>query len=66
MYAAFNLALYHEMQSEFDLAMEYLKVASQLAADDSSEEDLIRFYLSQLEEQAKQNRRLQIQMKRFE
>ena len=66
MYAAFNLSLYHEMQSEFDLAKEYLEVASQLAEDSSPEKSLIMFYLFQLEEQFKQNQKLQIQMRRFE
>lgn len=66
MYAAFNLALYHEMQSEFDIAKDYLEVASRLAADGSPEKSLIMFYLFQLEEHSKRNQKLQIQMKRFE
>lgn len=66
MYAAFNLALYHEMQSEFDLAKEYLETASGLAMDGSEEKSFILFYLYQLEERMKENQRLQIQMKRFE
>ena len=66
MYAAYNLALYHEMQSEFDLAKEYLEAASGLAMDGSEEKSFIQFYLYQLEERMKENQRLQIQMKRFE
>lgn len=66
MYAAFNLALFHEMRHEFGRAKEYLEVASRLAENDSSEQSLILFYLSELEGQSQKNERLQIQMKRFE
>ena len=65
MYAAFNLALYYELKDDFVKAKEYLDEASRLAGEGSSSEALIRIYQLQLDEQAKKNLRLQMQMKRF-
>lgn len=66
MRAAYNLALYCEIQDDFERAKEYLDVALSLSAKDSKEYEFIRFYKIQLEEQAKQNQQLKVQMKRFE
>ena len=66
MHAAFNLALYHEMKDEYEPAREYLEKAFELSAEGSSERSFIQYYHMQLEAQQKQNKMLQIQMKRFE
>lgn len=66
MYAAYNLALYYEMQDELEKAREYLDVALSLAKEESWEKQMIVFYQVQLEEEAQKNRHLKIQMKRFE
>lgn len=66
MRAAFNLALSCEMQDDFDQALEYLEEATSWVGEESPEAVLIQFYRQQLEEQLKNNQRLQIQMKRFE
>ena len=66
MYAAFNLALFHELKDDFVKAKEYLDEASRLAGEGSSSEALIRIYQLQLDEQAKKNLRLQMQMGRFQ
>ena len=66
MRAAFNLALYHELNNDFGKAKEYLSEAASLAKEDSWEAKLILFYSYQLEEQSNRNRLLELQMKRFE
>lgn len=66
MRAAFNLALYYELKSDFGKAKEYLAEAASLAKEGSWEAQLILFYSYQLEEQANRNRLLELQMKRFE
>lgn len=66
MYAAFNLALYHELQNEFSQALRYLNEAESLSGTDSDSRNLIRYFQQQLQQQEKQNQKLQIQMKRFE
>ena len=66
MRAAFNLALYYELESDFAKAKEYLIEAASLAGEGSWEAQLIGFYMLQLEEQDKRNRLLELQMKRFE
>lgn len=66
MHAAYNLAVYHEMQDEYELAKEYLDVAASLVKAGSWEHQLIVFYGMQLEDQSRQNQRLKMQMKRFE
>jgi hypothetical protein len=65
-HAAFNLALYHEMKDEFELALAYLDEAFKLSKEGTSERAFIQYYQMQLQEQAKKNKNLQIQMKRFE
>lgn len=65
-YAAFNLALSCEMQDDFERSRQYLDEASRIFGEDSPEAVLIKFYRGQLEEQAGDNQRLRIQMKRFE
>ena len=66
MRAAYNLAVYYELQNDFVRAKECLDTAQVLASEDSWEMQLILLYQLQLEEQAKQNQRLKVQMKRFE
>lgn len=66
MRAAYNLALYHELQDELEQAKECLDVAASLVEKDSWESQLILFYQIQLEEESRKNMRLKIQMKRFE
>lgn len=66
MRAAYNLALYAEMQNDLERAKEYLETAASLAKEDSWEAQLILFYQLQLEEQIKESQRLKLQMKRFE
>ena len=66
MQAAYNLALYYEMQNDLEQAKYYLDAAASLAKEGSGEAQLIMFYQLQLEEQMKQSQRLQLQMKRFE
>ena len=66
MRAAYNLALYHELQDDFDKAKEYLNVASSLVTEGSWEEQLIVLYQFKLQELSKDNYRLKVQMKRFE
>ena len=50
MRAAFNLALYHEMQGEFETATTYLDEAANLAKPETFEAALIASYRSQLAE----------------
>lgn len=66
MRAAYNLALYHELQDDFNKALEYLDTASSLASKGSWEEQLIVLYQLKLQELSKDNHRLKVQMKRFE
>lgn len=65
MMAAFNLALYHEMQGEFELTREYLGVAESLASENSVDLVVIRTYKLQLDELQRKYQQLQIQMNRF-
>ena len=66
MRAAYNLALYHELQDDFEKAKEYLDTASSLASEGSWEEQLVVLYQFKLQELSKDNHRLKVQMKRFE
>lgn len=66
MRAAYNLALYYELQEDFVRAKEYLETALALAPENSWEMQFIQYYQLQLDEQAKLNQRLKVQMKRFE
>lgn len=66
MRAAYNLALNYELQGDYERAKEYLDTALSLASEGSWEHQLIEYYRLQLDEQARDNRMLQIQMKRFE
>lgn len=65
MCAAYNLAVYYEMQDDFERAKEYLDTAASLAKEGSWEAQLIQFYQFQLGEQSKQSQRLKLQMQRF-
>jgi tetratricopeptide (TPR) repeat protein len=66
MRAAYNLALYYEMQDDFEKALAYMETASSLASEGSWEAQLIAFYQLKLQELSKDNHRLKVQMKRFE
>jgi tetratricopeptide (TPR) repeat protein len=66
MRAAFNLALYHEMQGEFETASTYLNEAASLAKPETFEAALIASYRSQLSERMVEYQRLRLQMQRFE
>ena len=66
MRAAYNLALYHELQGDFEQAQEYINTASSLATEGSWEGQLIALYQLKLQELSKDNNRLKVQMKRFE
>lgn len=66
MRAAYNLALYHELQDDLEKAREYIETASSLASEGSWEGQLIALYQLKLTEISKQSQRLKIQMKRFE
>ena len=66
MRAAFNLALYHEMQGEFETATTYLNEAANLAKPETFEATLIASYRSQLSERMTEYQRLRLQMLRFE
>lgn len=66
MRAAFNLALYHEMQGEFETATTYLNEAANLAKPETFEAALIASYRSQLAERMTEYQRLRLQMQRFE
>ena len=66
MRAAFNMALYYEMQDDYDRALSYLEEALPWVDAESPDGSLLRFYRMQLEEQKQKNLKLKIQMKRFE
>lgn len=67
-WAAFNMALYHEMNGNIDEAVKYAKEANELAKSRNNEEDktLTTYYLSgQLENKVMRLRKLDLQMNRF-
>ena len=66
MRAAFNLALYHEMQGEFLQAEAYLEEAGGMADPASVDWTLIRAYLMQLDELERKYQQVRIQMGRFD
>ena len=66
MRAAYNLAIYYELQNEFERASEYLEEATRCVKAGSWEEALLQVYRIQLAEGTRQNQMLKIQMKRFE
>lgn len=66
MRAAFNLALYHEMQGDFEQAKTYIEAASELVKPETEDAVLIRSYQVQLDAFAKKYQRLRIQMSRFD
>ena len=66
MRAAFNLALYHEVQDDLEQAQAYLDEAMGMVGEDSPEYVVLEFYHRQLREQIKQNQQLRMQMQRFE
>ena len=66
MRAAFNLAVYSEVQDDYEQASTYLDEALSLTEEGSWERALILHYQVMLQEQAHKNNLLKIQMKRFE
>lgn len=66
MRAAFNLALYCEVQDDFDGARDYLDMAAQCVGKDSFEGQLIELYRMQLDALFPNIQALRLQMKRFE
>ena len=66
MRAAYNLALYCEMQDDFSKAEEYLNVAASLVDEGSWEGQWIQLYRAGLQEQMVEYQKLKIQMNRFE
>lgn len=66
MRAAFNLAVYAEMNDDYAQAADYLEEALKIAEEGSYEKHLILIYQSQLAEQAATFNKLKIQMSRFE
>lgn len=66
MRAAFNLALYCEMNDDYNQALAYLETAAGLASKGSFDEQMIGLYQVQLTEQMKKVGQLKMQMKRFE
>lgn len=65
MRAAFNLALYHELQDDYEKALAYIDEAARLTSEDSTDGHLIEFYRQQLKQQAAKFIRLNVQMNRF-
>lgn len=66
MRAAYNLALYSEMQNDYGKAKEYLEVAAGLVKKNSADAVLVRSYRKLLDLGADKNQKLLIQMKRFD
>jgi len=66
MRAAYNLALYYELQTDFLRTKEYLDAALALAPEGSWEQQLIESYLLQIEGLNRKNQQLKVQMNRFE
>ena len=66
MRAAYNLALYSEMQDDFSKAEEFLNVAASLVDESSWEGQWIQLYKVRLQEQMVEYQKLKIQMNRFE
>lgn len=66
MRAAFNLALFYEVQDDLEQAQTYLNEAIGLVSEGSPEYVVADFYRRQLDEQIKQNQQLRMQMQRFE
>lgn len=66
MRAAFNIALYYEVKDEVSTAREWLEKVRPLVKPGSKEEQLLTYYLLQLEDRVNQLSKLHMQMKRFE
>ena len=66
MQAAYNLALYYELQNDLDRAIAYLDTAASLVKEGSWNARLVKHYQLQLDKLVKQSQRLNLQMKRFE
>lgn len=65
MRAAYNIALYYEMQGDFERAKEYIGVASELLKPETVDGVVVRAYQIQLNSLEKKYQQLNIQMKRF-
>lgn len=66
MRAAYNLALYHEMQGDFLQANAYIEEAIALVKPETVDETVVRAYQLQLNSYEKNFQQLNIQMKRFD
>jgi hypothetical protein len=64
--AAYNLALYHEMQDEVPAALEWIMHALEGAKQGTAEYNDAQLYLAQLQERAKALAKLNAQMQRFD
>lgn len=66
MRAAFNIALYYEVNDQLEQAREWLENARKLVKAGSTDEQLIAFYSLELENRVNKLSKLKIQMKRFD
>lgn len=66
MRAAFNLALYSEIQGDFDRAKAYIEVAKELVKPESYDAIVVHEYQLKLDSLAKEYQQLRIQMSRFD
>ena len=66
MRAAFNLALYSEIQGDFDQAKAYIEVAKELVKPESYDAIVVHGYQLKLDSLAKEYQQLRIQMSRFD
>lgn len=66
MQAAYNLAVYYEMQNDFDMATKYLDEALGLSKENSSEKQMMEIFQIQLKTQLIKNQKLKMQLQRFD
>lgn len=66
MRAAFNLALYSEIQGDFEQAKAYIEVAKELVKPESYDAVVVHAYQLKLESLAKEYQQLRLQMSRFD
>ncbi len=66
MRAAYNIALYYEMQGDFRQAKKYIEEAAELIEPETVDGVVVRTYQVQMDSFAKKYRQLRIQMNRFD
>lgn len=66
MKSAFNLAVYHEVHDETELAENYIEEALKWVKEGSYDEGIMRVYQLQLKNRIAKRQKLEVQMKRFE